>query len=105
MRISLVSRQISQMNHSRYLTFVLLLFAGIASFLCLAGCEKNPPKFVPKVEYGKEAVIHHDQMADQPEFLRVRKNDREAIAKAIAARREMRDKARGVYKKQSIWDY
>lgn len=89
------------MNNSATLYFGLcFLFFG---FLLLQGCEKNPPTIVPREAKGKEAVIHFHNMKDEPKYVHIKRTDRFSKA-SVEKRREERERARGIFRKQNRWD-
>ena len=79
--------------------YCLLLLLG----LTLSGCEKKEAQYILKPEVGDTTVSHFDLMSDQPKYMRVRKSEYER-ARAIEEQKKLRDKARGLYAKQSRWD-
>ena len=75
-----------------------------AVLLSLSACEKKTPEYRLKYEVGKEAVVHYDDMKDQPKFLKIKRSSYDK-RKAIEERRVAREKARGIYRKESLWDF
>ncbi len=87
-------------NYQRFLAIPsLALFAVL-----LSACEKKAPQYQLKLSHGEEAVQHFDLMADQPKYMNYRR-DKFDKRKAIEERRIAKDKERGIYRKESLWDY
>ncbi|MCB0323193.1 MAG: hypothetical protein KDD69_06445 [Bdellovibrionales bacterium] len=85
------------------------MFRAVIPLICLTGvllvgCEKKAPEYRAKIEMGAEAVQHFDQMEDQPKYMHVKKDVADK-KRAILDRRMQREKSRGIYRKQSPWDY
>jgi len=84
----------------RYLAIVVSLLTLTLS----TACEKKAPRYQLKVESGSEAVQHFDLMRDQPKYVNYRR-DKFDKRKAIEERRIAKDKERGIYRKESLWDF
>lgn len=83
---------------------VVKLSLILLTCLFLSACEKKPPQYQLKLSRGEEAVQHFDLMADQPKYMNYRR-DKFDKRKAIEERRIAKDKERGIYRKESLWDY
>lgn len=85
-------------NRKGLLLFFAALMAGSV------GCEAPEPTYRLKIAVGEDAVQHYDLMKDQPKYTKIRRREWDK-KKAIEERRINRDKARGIYRKESLWDY
>lgn len=79
-----------------------LLF--IAAICLFTGCEKREPIYKLKSGVGEKTSIHFDLMEDMPKYKRIRKTEWERI-RALEERKKLREKARRMYAKESLWDY
>lgn len=84
---------------------VILSWILISSSLILSACERKPPTFVAKDAMAPESVQHYDLMKDQGQYIEYRKGDRVARAEAIRQLRLAEERSRGIYRKESRWDY
>lgn len=86
---------------SKQLTFILTAIC----FCTILGCERKAPTFIAKEARGKDAVQIYDLMKDQNQYIEYRKGDRIARAEAIKQLRIAEERERGVYRRESRWDY
>lgn len=84
----------------------LVVFSIIAICACgILGCERKAPKFVARDAKAKESVQIYDLMKDQTRYIEYRKGDRVARAEALKQLRLAEERGRGVYRRESRWDY
>lgn len=84
--------------------FYTLLLASLC-LAGLAGCERKAPTYVAKDAQAPESVQHYDLMKDQSNYFEYRKGDRVARAEAMRQLKLAEERSRGVYRKESRWDY
>lgn len=88
---------------------MLRRFVVLLGFACLCGslasCERKDPTFVARDAKAKESMQVYDLMKDQQRYIEYRKGDRAARAEAIRQLREAEERERGIYRRQSRWDY
>ncbi len=91
------------MKKKHYIIAIKALILSCVIFAS-AACDPPPPQYILKAEVGEAAVVHWDDMKDQPKYIKVKKTPREK-RKAIMERRIMRERSRGIYRKESRWDF
>jgi hypothetical protein len=96
----LTSKNMERMSYS----IVTKIFCVSFIVAACAACEPPPPQYILKAEVGEAAMVHWDDMKDQPKYIKVKKTPFEK-RKAIMERRIMRERARGIYRKESRWDF
>jgi len=82
----------------------LKILVILTVMLLTTACEKPEPQYILKTEVGDVAYTHFKYSNEKTKFVKMKKNSEER-RKQIRKNRELRDRAKGRYKKQSRWDF